>query len=286
MKNRFNLNESEKNKIRSLHGIKLINEQPSTDADGTINLDPSMTIQDNLANLTKQDKVGIVTCAEQNYDIPGLVINKAGSIADNMLRSDAMEGKDESEMYGFWMAAFMNNLLIDKGTDSKLVEDIKNSTGCMYEILKKHDMLDIVMNESINEDAGMDTPGGNPDYFYDEDSVFTKLRNREENSDTESMSNDDIGSLNRMIKKYSPEKILATMSILRKRPLSEEEEVFPDDLENMLNNLTQQDSDMKMSKQDIINELIGIYSYSQDGAIDLVNTALENLIYNLGGFKE
>ena len=142
------------------------------------------------------------------------------------------------------------------------------------------------MNESINEDAGMDTPGGNPDYFYDEDSVFTKLRNREENSDTESMSNDDIGSLNRMIKKYSPEKILATMSILRKRPLSEEEEVFPDDLENMLNNLTQQDSDMKMSKQDIINELIGIYSYSQDGATDLVNTALEALITNLGGFKE
>ena len=76
------------------------------------------------------------------------------------------------------------------------------------------------------------------------------------------------------------------MSILRKRPLSEEEEVFPDDLENMLNNLTQQDSDMKMSKQDIINELIGIYSYSQDGATDLVNTALEALITNLGGFKE
>lgn len=237
MKKRFNLNEEEKKHIRGLHGIKLINEQPSTDADGTINLDPSMTIQDNLANLTKQDKVGIVTCAEQNYDIPGLVINKAGSIADNMLRSDAMEGKDESEMYGFWMAAFMNNLLIDKGTDSKLVEDIKNSTGCMYEILKKHDMLDIVMNESINEDAGMDTPGGNPDYFYDEDSVFAK------------------------------------------------EKGFPDNLENMLNNLSQQDG-MEMSKEDIVNELIGIYSYSQDGATDLVNTALETLITNLGGFKE
>ena len=139
--------------------------------------------------------------------------------------------------------------------------------------------------QGLGEDAGMDTPGGNPDYFYDEDSVFAKLKNREENDDTESMSNDDIGSLNRIIKKYSPEKILATMSVLRKRPLSEEEDGFPDNLENMLNNLSQQD-DMEMSKEDIINELIGIYSYSQDGATDLVNTALEALITNLGGFKE
>ena len=245
MRNRFNLNESEKKHIRGLHGINLINEQPSTDTDGTINLDPSMTIQDNLTNLNKQDKVGMVTCAEQSYDIPGLVINKAGSIADNMLRSDAMEGKDESEMYGFWMAAFMNNLLIDKGTDPKLVEDIKNSDGCMFDILKRNDMLDIVMNEQVvgygeqglDEDAGMDTPGGNPDYFYDEDSVFTK------------------------------------------------EKGFPDNLENMLNNLSQQDG-VEMSKEDIVNELIGIYSYSQDGATDLVNTALETLITNLGGFKE
>ena len=90
---------------------------------------------------------------------------------------------------------------------------------------------------NINEDAGMDTPGGNPDYFYDEDSVFAK------------------------------------------------EKGFPDNLENMLNNLSQQGG-MEMSKEDIVNELIGIYSYSQDGATDLVNTALESLITNLGGFKD
>jgi len=225
MRNRFNLNESEKKHIRGLHGINLINEQPSTDTDGTINLDPSMTIQDNLTNLNKQDKVDMVTCAEQSYDIPGLVINMAGSIADNMLRSDALEGKDESVMYGVWMGAFMNNLLMDKRTDPQLVEDIKNSTGCMYDILKKHDMLDIAMNESINEDAGMDTPGGNPDYFYGDDSL-DKLRKFAEEQDSE------------------------------------------------------------MSKEDIVNELIGIYSYSQDGATDLVNTALETLITNLGGFKD
>jgi len=202
MRNRFNLNESEKKHIRGLHGIKLINEN-------TISVD---------------DKSGMVTCAE-SYDIPGLVINMAGSIADNMLRSDALEGKDESEMYGVWMGAFMNNLLIDKRTDPKLVEDIKNSTGCMFDILNKNDMLDIVMNESINEDADMDTPGGNPDYFYGDDSL-DKLRKFAEEQDSE------------------------------------------------------------MSKEDIVNELIGIYSYSQDGATDLVNTALETLITNLGGFKE
>ena len=221
MKNRFNLNEEEKKHIRGLHGINLINEN------------------------SKHVKIDMVTCAEQSYDIPGLVINMAGSIADNMLRSDALEGKDESEMYGVWMGAFMNNLLMDKRTDPKLVEDIKNSTGCMFDILNRNDMLDIVMNEQVvgygeqglDEDAGMDTPGGNPDYFYDEDSVFTK------------------------------------------------EKGFPDNLENMLNNLSQQDG-MEMSKEDIVNELIGIYSYSQDGATDLVNTALETLITNLGGFKE
>jgi hypothetical protein len=52
-----------------------------------------------------------------------------------------------------------------------------------------------------------------------------------------------------------------------------------------LRNQRGQDS-MEMSKEDIANELIGIYSYSQDGATDLVNTALESLITNLGGFKD
>ena len=78
---------------------------------------------------------------------------------------------------------------------------------------------------SINEDAGMDTPGGNPDFFYGD------------------------GSLDKL------------------RKFAEEQ-------------------DSEMSKEDIANELIGIYSYSQDGATDLVNTALETLITNLGGFKD
>jgi len=78
---------------------------------------------------------------------------------------------------------------------------------------------------NINEDAGMDTPGGNPDYFYGD------------------------GSLDKL------------------RKFAEEQ-------------------DSEMSKEYVINELLGIYSYSQDGATDLVNTALETLITNLGGFKD
>ena len=79
--------------------------------------------------------------------------------------------------------------------------------------------------QGLDEDAGRDTPGGNPDFFYGD------------------------GSLDKL------------------RKFAEEQ-------------------DSEMSKEDIINELIGIYSYSQDGATDLVNTALETLITNLGGFKE
>ena len=77
---------------------------------------------------------------------------------------------------------------------------------------------------SINEDAGMDTPGGNPDFFYGDDSL-DKLRKFAEEQDSE------------------------------------------------------------MSKEDVVNELIGIYSYSQDGATELVNSALENLLYKLGRFE-
>ena len=79
--------------------------------------------------------------------------------------------------------------------------------------------------QGLDEDAGRDTPGGNPDFFYGD------------------------GSLDKL------------------RKFAEEQ-------------------DSEMSKEDIINELIGIYSYSQDGATDLVNTALETLITNLGGFKD
>lgn len=82
-----------------------------------------------------------------------------------------------------------------------------------------------IIQKVIKEDAGRDTPGGNPDYFYGD------------------------GSLDKLRK------------------------------------LAQQQEEPEMSKNDVIDELTAIYSYSQDGATDLVNSSLENLLYKLGGFK-
>ena len=44
--------------------------------------------------------------------------------------------------------------------------------------------------QEVGEDAGMDTPGGNPDYFYDEDSILSKLKNQRDQE--VEMSKDDI----------------------------------------------------------------------------------------------
>eukprot|EP01050_Picozoa_sp_SAG11_P001868 SAG11_NODE_87_length_17256_cov_15.295156_12_plen_98_part_00 len=89
------------------------------------------------------------------------------------------------------------------------------------------DELTKIIKKVIKEDAGMDTPGGNPDYFYGD------------------------GSLDKLRK-------------------------FADN---------QEEQDSEMSKEDVIQELVAIYSYSQDGATDLVNSSLENLLYELGRFK-
>jgi len=85
-----------------------------------------------------------------------------------------------------------------------------------------------MIQKLVKEDAGMDTPGGNPDYFYG-DGQLDKLRKFADN---------------------------------------------------------QEEEETEMSKEDVIQELVTIYSYSQDGATEEVNHALENLLYNLGGFKE
>jgi len=82
-----------------------------------------------------------------------------------------------------------------------------------------------IISKVLNEDAGMDTPGGNPDYFYGD------------------------GSLDK-IRKFA-----------------------------------NQQEETEVTKEEIANELAAIYSYSQDGATELVNSALENLLYKLGRFE-
>ena len=63
-------------------------------------------------------------------------------------------------------------------------------------------------------------PGYNPDAFYGPDSVMAKMKDKEK-EEAESMSNDDIGALDRIMKKYSIDKIMKTIDILKDRPLSE-----------------------------------------------------------------
>ena len=69
------------------------------------------------------------------------------------------DNKEEvtSEMVENWMTQVVNKQN-KKLTKSKLVEMIKNSKN----------------------EGRMDTPGGNPNYFYDEDSIFAQIRRKEE----------------------------------------------------------------------------------------------------------
>ena len=46
-----------------------------------------------------------------------------------------------------------------------------------------------IIAKVIKEDAGMDTPGGNPDFFYDEDSLLAKMRRKSEEQDSGSCAN-------------------------------------------------------------------------------------------------
>ena len=118
MKDMFNLNESEKNRIKGLYGLNIVNEQKEA---------------------TLQTKIDMVDCVE-NYDIPEIVINLAGSMSNSMMGA-VPEGKNP---YSVWMGSFIMNVARHKATDPKLLEDIESGSGCMYEILKSHDMLDVV----------------------------------------------------------------------------------------------------------------------------------------------
>ena len=71
------------------------------------------------------------------------------------------------------------------------------------------------------------TPGKNPDAFYGPGSFYQKMKQKgvtnipSGDEEVESMSNADIGALNKMVKKYSMDKIIKTINILKDRPLPE-----------------------------------------------------------------
>ena len=109
-----------------------------------------------------------------------------------------------------------------------LNEQTEDETNELEEIVVYDETQEQVDGEGIqglDEDAGMDTPGGNPDFFY------------------------GGGSLDKLRK------------------------------------FAEKQGETEMTKEAVIEELRAIYSYSQDGATELVNSALENLLDGLGGFE-
>lgn len=63
-----------------------------------------------------------------------------------------------------------------------------------------------------------DTPGGNPGYFFgDLEKLKGILSSKSKQGEEESMSDEDIASLERMVQKYSPEKILVTLEIIKNK---------------------------------------------------------------------
>ena len=109
------------------------------------------TQQESVEDYNVEDD-GTKTLDTDNVGNPDVDIKKDDKDLKLITDKENMEGLD-SEMLENWMTQVVNKT--DKPlSKSKLIEMIKNS-----------------QNEGRE-----DTPGGNPDYFYDEDSVFAKVR--------------------------------------------------------------------------------------------------------------
>ena len=61
------------------------------------------------------------------------------------------------------------------------------------------------------------TPGKNPDAFYGPGSPYQKLKQKSGNKSQESMSNADIGALQKVVGEYSLNKILNTIAVIADR---------------------------------------------------------------------
>ena len=75
----------------------------------------------------------------------------------------------------------------------------------MKRIKLKESDLERIIRKVISEDAGMDTPGGNPEYFYGDDSL-DKLRKFAEEQDSEMSQEDIIQELVLRIREVNNEK--------------------------------------------------------------------------------
>lgn len=109
------------------------------------------TQQESIEDYNVEDD-GTKTLDTDNVGNPDVDIKKDDKDLKLITDKENMEGID-TEMLENWMTSVVNN---NKLTKSKLVEMIKKS-----------------QNEGRE-----DTPGGNPDYFYDEDSIFAQIKRK------------------------------------------------------------------------------------------------------------
>jgi hypothetical protein len=117
-------------------------------------------------------------------------------------------------------------------------------------------------------EAGMDTPGGNPDYFYDDD--FKKLKQKYSGASQESMSNNDIEFLQNLVQKYSLDKILVTLGIVGDRALPTRGE----DMNESLN------PEVSRSLDKFIRAMADRYDYTMQDAVYAIMAALKQRNYD------
>ena len=90
------------------------------------------------------------------------------------------------------------------------------------------------------------TPGKNPDAFYGPGSPYQKLKQKSGNKSQESMSNADIGALQKVVGEYSLNKILNTVAVIADR-------IGKNDEADMIKKLANQIQDFEPTDMDEIS---------------------------------
>ena len=85
------------------------------------------------------------------------------------------------------------------------------------------------------------TPGKNPDAFYGPGSPYQKLKQKFGNKSQESMSNADIGALQKVVGEYSLNKILNTIAVIADRVGKNDEADMIKKLANKIQDFEQED---------------------------------------------
>ena len=125
MKNRFNINEEEKNRIRLLHGMKVITENIGVEMKSSIDWDSPLA--------TKADYTRFIDCL-QDYNIDEAVMSNANVFVNNQVNLLRMDSTDP-DYYTMRMGLIGWNL-VNNGYDIYNRNSNEPST-CALEILEE-----------------------------------------------------------------------------------------------------------------------------------------------------